>query len=81
MVNIEQAQQMIPLITCAISLGQYGMRVVLGVDVVDLDFGIQVDSIEQPIKNSVSPGNMSHCGTSAFNNHFNYSLIVLEHIQ
>ena len=36
----------------------------LVVDVLDLDFGVQVDSIEQLIKrNSVGPGNMSHCGT------------------
>ena len=36
----------------------------LGVDVLDLDFGVQIDSIEQPIKsNYVGPGNMSHCRT------------------
>ena len=47
-----------------------------GVDVFDLDFGFQIHSIEQPIKsNSVGPGNMSHCRTSAFNNHLDYSFI------
>ena len=37
MANIEQAQQMIPLITCEISFGQNVSELVLGVDVFDLD--------------------------------------------
>ena len=62
MANIEQAQQMIPLITREISFGQNISELVFGVDVFDLDFGIQINSIKQPIKrNSVSSGNMSHC--------------------
>ena len=74
MADIEQAQQMIPFITCEIPLCQDVCELVLGVDIFDLDFGIQINSIEQPIKsNSVSSGNMSHCRTSAFNDHFNYS--------
>ena len=61
---LNKAQQMIPLITCEISLCQCVCELVFGVNVFDLDFGVQVDSIEQPIKrNSVFPGNMSHCGT------------------
>ena len=47
----------------------------LGVDVFYLDLRVKIDSIEQPIKsNSMSSGNMSHCWTSAFNNHFNHQL-------
>ena len=82
MADINQGQQMIPLITCEIPLCQNVSELVFGVDVFDLDFGIQIDSIEQPIKsNSVSSGNMSHCRTSAFHNHLNYSFIVLKDIQ
>ena len=45
-------------------------------------FGIQINSIEQPIRcNSVGSGNMPHCWTPAFHNHFDHSLIVLKHIQ
>ena len=48
----------------------------------DLDVGVQINSIEQPIKrNSVGSGNVSHCGTSAFNDHLDYSFIVFEHTQ
>ena len=46
MANVEQAQKMIPFITCEISLGQYVCELVFGVNVFDLDFGIQIDSIE-----------------------------------
>ena len=37
MADIEQAQQMIPLITCEISFGQNVSELVCGVDVFDLD--------------------------------------------
>ena len=78
--NIEQAQQMIPLITREISLVK--MSAVFGVNVFDLDFGVQINSIEQPIKrNSVSPRNMSHCKTPPFDDHFDHCIIVFEHIQ
>ena len=70
---IEQAQQMIPLITCEISFSQNISELVLDVDVFDLDFGVQIDPINQPIKsNSVSPGNMSLCGTRSLHWHFDH---------
>ena len=73
---------MIPFITCEIPLCQDVCELVFGVDVFDLDFWVQINSIEQPIKsNSVSSGNVSHCRTSAFHNHFYYSFIVLKHKQ
>ena len=82
MANTKQGQQMIPFIMCEIPLCQDVCKLVFGVDVFDLDIGVQTYSIEQPIKsNSVSSGNVSHCRTSAFHNHFNYSFIVLKHIQ
>ena len=82
MADVKQIQQMIPLIACEISSGPNVCELVFGVDVFDLDFGVQINSIEQPIKsNSVSSGNVSHCRTSAFHNHFNYSFIVPKHIQ
>ena len=77
MADVEQTQKMIPFITCEISFCQYVCELVLGVTIFDLDFGVQINSIEQPIKsNSVGPGNMPHCRTSAFNDHLDYSFIV-----
>ena len=82
MAHIEQGQQMIPFITREIPFCQDVCNLVLGVDVFDLDFGVQIDSIEQPVKsNSMSSGNMSHCWTPAFHNHVDYSFIVFKHIQ
>ena len=39
-------QKMSPFITCEISLGHYVCELVFGVNVFDLDFGDQIDSIE-----------------------------------
>ena len=73
---------MIPLIACEIPFCQDVCELVFGVDVFDFDFGVQINSIEQPIKsNSVGSGDVSHCRTPSFNNHLDYSLIVLKHIQ
>ena len=46
MYDIEQAQQMLPFVTCEISFGQNVGKLVFGVDVLDLHFWVQVDSIE-----------------------------------
>ena len=82
MASIEQSQQMIPFITCEIPLCQDVCELVLGVNVFDLDFRVQIDSIEQPVKcNSMGSGNMSHRWTPSFHNHLDYSFIVFKHIQ
>ena len=82
MPDIEQRQHMIQFITCEIPFGQNVSKLVFGVDVFDLDFGVQINSIEQPINsNSVGSGDVSHCWTSAFNDHFDHCFIVLKHIQ
>ena len=53
-----------------------------GVNVFDLDLGVQVDPVGQPIKgNSVGPGNMSHCRASAFDDHLDDSFVVFKDVQ
>ena len=82
MANVEQSQKMVPLITCEISFCQYVCELVLGVNVFDLDFGVQIDSIELPIKsNSVGPGYMSHCWASSLYDHLDHSFIVFKDVQ
>ena len=57
MADVEQTQKMIPFITCEIFLFQYVCELFFGVNVFDLDLGVQIDSIKQPIKsNSVDSG-------------------------
>ena len=77
MANVKQTQKMIPFITCEISL-----ELVLGVNVFDLDLGVQIDSIEQPIKsNSVGSGNMSHCRASSLYDHLDHCFVVFKDVQ
>ena len=82
MADVEQTQKMIPFVTCEISLCQHVGELVFCVDVLDLDFWVQIDSIEQPIKsNSVGSGNMSHCRASSLDDHLDYCFVVFKHIQ
>ena len=82
MANVEQTQKMIPFITCEISICQYVCELVFGVSVFDLDLGVLIDSIEQPIKsNSVGSGNMSRCRSSSLDNHLDHCFVVFKHIQ
>ena len=82
MTDVEQTQKMIPLITCEISLSEYVCELVLGVHVFDLDFRVQIDSIEQPYKsNSVGSGKMSHCKASSLHDHLDHCFVVLKDIQ
>ena len=50
-----------------------------GVNIIDLNLGVQIDSIKQPIKsNYVGSGNMSHCGTSSLSDHLDHWLRCLQ---
>ena len=56
---------MAPFVTCEMCFGQNVCELVLGVDIPDLNFWIQVYSVKQPVQsNFVGPGNMSQSGTS-----------------
>ena len=71
MADAEQMKKIVPLITCEILLCPYVCELILGVNVFDLNLGVQIDSVKQQIKsNSVGSGYMSHCWTSAFDDHF-----------
>ena len=81
MADVEQTQKMIPFITCEVSLCQHVCELVLGVTVFDLDLGVQIDSIKQPIKsNSVGSGNMSHCRASSLYDHLDHCFVVFKDI-
>ena len=49
---ILNSQQMIPFITCETALCQDVCKLVLGVNMFDLNLGVQIDSIKQPIKSN-----------------------------
>ena len=82
MADVEQTQKMIPFITCEISLCQCVCELVLGVKKFDLNLGVLIDSIKQPIKsNSVGSGIMSHCRTSPFYDHLDHCFVVFKDVQ
>ena len=71
MAYVEQTKKIVPFVTCVVSFSQYVCELVLGVNVFDLDLGVQIDSVKQPIKsNSVGSGYVSHCWTPTFDDHF-----------
>ena len=73
---------MVPLITCEISLCQYVCELILGVNVFDLDPGVEIDSVKQPIKsNTAGSGNMSHCRVSSLYDHLDHCFVVFKDIQ
>ena len=74
--DVEQAKKMTPLITSETTFGYQISELFFGVH---LDFGVQIDSIKQPIqRNSVGSGHLSHRWTSAVYDHFDHSLIVFK---
>ena len=52
MANVELTQKMIPFITCEITLCRYVCELVFGVNVLDLDFWVQIDPVKQPIQSN-----------------------------
>ena len=64
-----------------IKLSLVGMSVIcfFGVNEFDLDLGVQIDSVEWPIKsNSVGSWHVSHRRISVLNNHFDHSFVVFK---
>ena len=81
MADVKQMKN-VPLITCEVSFCQHVCKLFFGVDILDLDFGVQINSIELPIKsNSVGSGYVSHCWTSAFDDHWNHGFVILKDVQ
>ena len=79
---IKQMKKIVPLITCEISWSQHVCELVFGVNVTDLNLCVQINPVKQPIQSiSVCSWNMFHCGTSTFDNHFDYRLIVPKDMQ
>ena len=80
--DIEKMQHVVPIITCKTAFGENVRELVGGFDVLNLDFGVPIYSVKQPVEsNSVGAGHVSHRRTSAFDNHFNHSFVVFKNVQ
>ena len=79
--DVEQTKKTVPFITRETSCGQHVRKLVFGVNIFDLDFGVQVDPIKQPTKSdSVSARHRSHRGTSSFN-YPDHGFVVFKDVQ
>ena len=46
--DIQQTKKMVPLITCEASFGQHVCKLVFGADKLDLNLGVQINSVKHP---------------------------------
>ena len=80
--DVEQKEKMIPFIKSEIAYRHHVCGLVLGIDMFDLDFWFQFDSVKQTIKcNSAGSGHVSHRRISAFNNHLDYRFIIFKNVK
>ena len=79
MADDQQTQQMI-LFTCEISLCQHVCELVFGVNIFDLDLGVQIDSVKTTNQEQLCrvTGNMSHGRASSFYDHLGSLLRCLK---
>ena len=81
MTDVEQMKKIVPFVTCEITFGLRVWELMFGIHVSNLSFGIKINPGKQPVQsNSVGPGYMSQCGTSACYHHLNHSFTVLKDI-
>ena len=67
-------EKMIPLITCRFAFRQHVGKLVLGVNIFDMTFGVRTDPIKHSIKsNSVVSGHMSHRWASSIYDDFDHN--------
>ena len=77
---LKQSENIIPFNTFEIAFRQHVCELLLGVNIFDFDFGVQV--VKYPIKSdSAGSGHVSHRRTSAFTDHFDHGFVVFKIVQ
>ena len=83
MAAVEQMKKIVAFVTCEVTFGQkmsatWCLATIYRIWI----FRIKINPVKQPIQsNSVGSWHMSHCGTSAFDNHLNHGFILLKDTQ
>ena len=52
MADVEQLKKIIPFVTCEITFGQNVCKLMLGVNVSNLNFRIKINPVKQPIQSN-----------------------------
>ena len=81
--DFEQTEKVVPFFfTSEIAFRQDIGKLAFGINILDLDLWVQVDSVKQPIKRDpVGTGHMSQWRTSAFHNHLDNCFVVFENVK
>ena len=80
--DIEQTEKIVPFITSEIALCQYVCELVCGVNIFDLDLGVQIHCVKKPImRNSVSSGYVSLCWTSTLDDHLDHCFTIFKNVE
>ena len=82
MADVKQMRRLFQSSHVKFAFGQHVCELMFGVDVPNLNLGIQINPVKQPIK-SISVGSclMSHSCTPAFDDQLNDGFIVLKDFQ
>ena len=79
---VQQSKKMVPFITRKTTFGQHVHELVFGVNIFDLDLGVQVDSFKKTSHAQLCGFlTRSHRWTLAFDDHFDHCFVVLENVQ
>ena len=83
--NIEKfklSKKIVLFITCEISLGQYVSEFVFGVNIFDLDLGVQIDSVKQPIQEQLCRFlKRVSLLDSSLADHLDHSFVIFKNVQ
>ena len=80
--DVKQIKKIVPPTACESPFCQYVCKLVLGVDILDLNLEFQINSVKQPIKsNSVGSGYVSHCWASSLYDHLDHCFVVFTSVK
>ena len=79
--DVQQTKQIVPFIFGETTFCENVSKLVLGVNMPNLDLEIKIDWVKQPIQsNSVGPRYMSHGRASSFHYHLDNRFVIFEHV-
>ena len=79
MADVKQMKKIVPLITCKIPFSQHVCELVFGVDILDLNLGIQINSCKSQEQLTLWVlDTYLIVGLLPFDDHFNHCFVVLK---
>ena len=79
--DVEQTKKMVPLITREITFTQHVSELVFGVNIIDLFYGVQINSVKQPNETLCYRDTRLIVGLPALYGRFDHSFIIFKNMQ